>query len=74
MYVVCPVLLCIKLQTEITLSKIEAEYITLSQAMCNVISCMEMMKEISFIFNIHIPQSEVFCKLFEDNKSCVAVA
>ena len=32
------------------------------------------MKEESFIFNIHIPKPEVFCKVFEDNQIFIAVA
>ena len=32
------------------------------------------MKEVSFIFYIHIPKPEVFCKLFEYNQSCITVA
>ena len=39
-----PVLLCSKLQTEIALSKTEAEYIVLSQAMRNVITFMVLVK------------------------------
>ena len=35
---------------------------------------MAFMKEVSFIFDIHLPNPEVFCKLFEDNQSCIDVA
>ena len=35
---------------------------------------MVLMKEVSFIFDIHPAKTEVFCKLFEDNQSCIAVA
>ena len=31
------------------------------------------MKEIYFIFDVHLPKPEVFCKVFEDNKICIAV-
>ena len=32
------------------------------------------MKEVSFIFETHLPKPEVFCKVFEDIQSCIAVA
>ena len=35
---------------------------------------MELMKEVSFIFDIHIPNPEVFCKVFKENRNCIAVA
>ena len=35
---------------------------------------MALMKEVSFIFDLHLPKPEVFCKVFEDNKSCIDVA
>ena len=50
------------------------EYITLLQAKRKVIPSMVLMKEVSFIFDRHLPNPEVFCKVFEDNKSCIAVA
>ena len=68
------VLWCNELQTEIDLSKIEAEYIVLVQAMREVIPFMTFMKELSFIFDIYLPRPEVFCKVFEKNQNCIAVA
>ena len=67
-YTGCPVLWCSKLQTEIYLSKTAVEYITLIQAMCNIIPFTAMMKEVSFIFDIHLSKPEAFCKVLEDNK------
>ena len=32
------------------------------------------MKEVSFIFDIHIQNPEVLCKLFKNNQVCIAVA
>ena len=32
------------------------------------------MKEVSFIFNIHIPKPEVFCKVFEENRNFFTAA
>ena len=34
---------------------------------------MALMKEVSFLFDIHLPNPEVFCKIFKDNQSCIAV-
>ena len=41
--------------------------------MQEVIPFMSLMKEVYFIFDIHIPNPEVFRKLFEDNQSCIAI-
>ena len=73
-YVGYPLLWCSKLQTENTFSTIEAGYILLIQAMRNVILFMALMKEVSSIFDIYLPRTEVFCKLFKYNQSCIAVA
>ena len=73
MYAVFPVLWCSKYQTEIALSTTEAEYIELSQAMREVRLFMALTKELYLIFDINIPKPEVFYKVFEDNKSCIAV-
>ena len=61
-YVWCTVLWCINLQMKINLSTIEAEYIPLIQAMRDIIPFRELMKEISFILDIHIPNSNVFIR------------
>ena len=68
------VLWCSKLQIEITLSTIEAEYIALSQSMREVITFIALMKEVYFIFDINLTKPEVFCKLFEYNQSCIYFA
>ena len=72
-YSECLVLWCVNLQTNIALSKTEAEYIALIQAICKVISFMDFIKELSFIFDIHLSKPAVFCKIFKENKSCIAV-
>ena len=38
------------------------------------ITFIALMKELSLIFDIHIQNPEVFCKVFEDNDSCIAIA
>ena len=42
--------------------------------MREVIPFMVLVKEVSSVFDIHIPNPEVFCKLFEDNQICIAIA
>ena len=42
--------------------------------MREVIPLMALMEEISLIFDGHLPNPEVFCKWFKDNKSCISVA
>ena len=73
-YAVCPVLWCSTLQIEIALRNTEVKYIALIQGIREVITFMALMKELSLIFFIHLPNPEVFCKIFEDNQSCTAVA
>ena len=73
-YAGCPVLWCSKLQTEIALSTAEAEYIALSQAMREVIPLMNFMDELSEVIELHIPKPRIKCKVFEDNRSCIAIA
>ena len=42
--------------------------------MFEAIPFMTLMKELSFIFDIHLPKTEVSCKLFEYNQGFIAVA
>ena len=73
-YTGCPLLLCSKLQTKIAWITTEAEYIALNQAMREVIPFMALMKEVYYIFDIHLPKLDVFCKLFLYNQSYIYVA
>ena len=59
------------MQTEIALSTAESEYIALSQAMRELIPFMRFMVEVSDYVPIHLPRPEVYCKVFEDNESCI---
>lgn len=74
MYEGFPVLWCRKLQTEISLSTTGAEYIALSQDAREVLPFMNFLKEISTVFKIHLPTPKIFCKMFEDNNSTIALA
>ena len=42
--------------------------------MRKVINFMTLLKEVYFILDIHLPKPEVFCKVFNNNKSCIYVA
>eukprot|EP00957_Ditylum_brightwellii_P170845 13003591-Ditylum_brightwellii.AAC.1 len=68
MYAQCPVLWQSKLQTEIALSIAETEYIALSSAMHEVIPFMNILKELSKIFELYTPKLEIHCKVYEDNE------
>ena len=74
MYAGCPILWQSKLQTEIALSTAEAEYIALSQAMRQVIPLMNLIVEVSCIFEVFMPQPTIHCKVFEDNRSAITIA
>ena len=73
MYYGCPLTWCSKLQTEISLSTTESEYIALSQEMREVIPFMNIMIEVGDVFTLHKPKPKFHCKAFEDNRSCIKV-
>ena len=73
-YCGCPVLWCSKLQTEIALSTAEAEYIALSQATRDIIPFVNLLKELKSYMNISLNDSQMFCKIHEDNTSCITIA
>jgi hypothetical protein len=62
-YACCPIIWASKLQTQTSLSTTEAEYIAMSMALCNVISIMELIKEMK---GHHIPvicsKPYVYCR------------
>ena len=70
----CPILWSSKLQTEITLSTTEAEYVALSQAMREVLPIMDLMKELACVMNSNISKPNFYCQVFEDNSSPITVA
>ena len=73
-YAKCPVIWSSKLQTEISLSTTEAEYIALSQALREVILLMNMIGELKKDFLVIQDTPALHRKVFEDNKSCLALA
>ena len=73
-YAGCPIYWVSKLQTEIALSTAESEYIALSSALREVIPLMRLMEEINEIYPLYIDKPNFFCKVFEDNQSCIKMA
>ena len=75
MYNGCPILWNSKLQSEITLSTTEAEYVALSQALREVIPMIELVKEIqNKCPTVQWAKPIVKCKVFEDNSGALELA
>ena len=55
-----------RIQTEIALSITEAEYISLSQAMRDVLPFVSIMKEIEFVLKLQGDTPAVLCSIFEN--------
>ena len=73
-YAGCPIYWASKLQTEIALSTTEAEYIALSMAMREVLPFLNLMQEINTVLPLPAGAPKFFCKVWEDNQSCIKVA
>ena len=73
-YFNCPILQVSKLQTEISLSTVEAEYIALSQAMRDIIPFLSQMEAMNKIFGDELVPPVIYCKLFEDNNGALELA
>ena len=73
-YLGCPIVWVSKLQSEISLSTVEAEYIALSTAMRDIIPLMDQVKEMDLIYGNASPQPKVHCTVFEDNNGTLELA
>ena len=73
-YADCPIYWSSKLQTEIALSTAEAEYIALSSALREVIPLLTMMEELNETFPLIMNTPNFYCKVWEDNQSCISMA
>ena len=63
------------MQKLVALSTTEAEYISLSSAIREVIAIINLLKELKGQgFGIHAVTHNVKCKTFEDNKICIEIA
>ena len=74
-YAGCPLLWASKLQTEIALSTTEAEYMSLSQALREVIPLMDLAQEVKDLgigTGSEIPK--IYCRAFEDNSGALEMA
>ena len=73
-YAGCPIYWVSKMESEIALSTTEAEYIALSMAMRDVLPFLNLMAEIKEFLPVCELQPQFFCKVWEDNRSCIKVA
>ena len=73
-YAGCPLVWASRMQTKITLSTAESEYIALSMTMREVLSLMQLLEEVHKIFEIKRLKPKIHCKVFEDNESCISMA
>jgi hypothetical protein len=73
-YMGCPILWVSKLQTEITLSTTETEYVALSQSMRDVIPFMGIIEEINEQYSTAVSKPVIKCTLFEDNNGAIKLA
>ena len=75
MYAGCPVLWASKMQTEVTLSTTEAEYVALSGALKQTIWLMNIIREMKEQgFNATATHPKIHCKAFEDNSGALMIA
>ena len=76
MFAGCPITWASKLQTEIALSTVEAEYIALSQSLREVLAMMSLVKEAKE-FGVPLFSSnktQVLCRAFEDNTGAMELS
>jgi hypothetical protein len=70
----CPLLWVSKLQTEVALSTLEAEYIALSQSMRDLIPARRLIEEILPPFGIKLENTKTHSTVFEDNEGAIGLA
>ncbi len=74
-YAGCPVSWASKLQSQSALSTTEAEYIAMSQALCDVIPVMNLLQEMrEQNFKVICIEPYVYCKVFEVNLGTLELA
>ena len=73
-YFGCPVLWVSKMQSEISLSTVEAEYIALSTAVRDLIPFVDQVGEMAMIFGENTQKVQMHCTLFEDNNGALELA
>jgi hypothetical protein len=70
----CPCIWKSQLQTEISLSTAQSEYVALSQAMRVLIPMRTMLMEINGILRLPNQTPTIACRVFEDNNACRILA
>jgi hypothetical protein len=74
-YAGCPISRATKLQSQVALSTTEAEYITMLQALRDVIPVMNLLQEMrEREFQVICSEPYVYCKVFEDNSGALELA
>jgi hypothetical protein len=74
-YAGCPVSWASKLQSQVALSTTEAEYIAMSQSLCDVIPVMNLLEEMrERDFQVICTKPHVYCRVFEDNSGALELA
>ncbi|KAL7485693.1 hypothetical protein ACHAW6_011288 [Cyclotella cf. meneghiniana] len=75
LYANCSVIWCSQFQSQVVLFITEAEYIALSQALCNVIPIMGLSGEMrEYHFQVICEAPHIFCKAFENNSGVLQLA
>ena len=70
-YTNCPVISFSKLQTKITLSTTESEYVALSQSLRDAIPLLLLMQELAGVIPMLSGSPKVHCTIFQDNQGCI---
>ena len=71
----CPLLWSSKLQTEIACSTMEAEFISLSSAMRDLLPARQILQAVGPILSVDIPPgAQLQSTIFEDNNGCLLLA
>jgi hypothetical protein len=74
-YAGCPIYWASKLQSQVALSTTKAEYIAMSQALCDVIPIMNLLQEMrEQDFKVICTEPYDYCKVFEDNSGALELA
>jgi hypothetical protein len=74
-YAKCPLMWVSRLQTEISLSTTESEYVSLSTALRDVIPIMRLIDELRLAgFDNNKERPKIFCTVFEDNAGALELA
>ncbi|KAL7476097.1 hypothetical protein ACHAW6_001978 [Cyclotella cf. meneghiniana] len=72
LYANSQVIWCSKLDSQVALPMTEAEYIALSQALCDVIPIIALLAEMrGYCFQVICEASCIYCKAFEDNSGAL---